>query len=51
MLKSLASDEVVKKVTLIGHGPLGFTQNYGALVIDYPSEASSEYPAVLKIEF
>ena len=51
VIKSLGSDEVVKKVTLIGYGPLGFVQNYGALVTDYPAEASSEYPAVLKIEF
>ncbi len=51
VITSLEAGEQVRAVRLLGHGPVGFCQHLGALVVDLPQKLPTAYANVLEICF
>ena len=51
VITSLEAGEQVRAVRLLGHGPVGFCQHLGALVVDLPEKLPTAYANVLEICF
>lgn len=51
VIRSLAENERVGAVRLLGHGAVDFKQYAGALVVDLPEKLPTEYANVLEISF
>ncbi len=49
VIKSFREDEKVTEVTLLGYGPVPFSQNFGILTLKLPDMMPTEYPNCLKI--
>jgi alpha-L-fucosidase len=50
VVRSLRPDEKAESVTLLGHGPLPFSQNYGVLTVKLPPELPTAYTNCLAIQ-
>ncbi|MDR3146805.1 MAG: alpha-L-fucosidase [Treponema sp.] len=50
ILRSLCPDEKVLAVSLLGHGSLPFSQNFGALTVKLPGELPTPYTNCLAIQ-
>ena len=49
-LRSLAENEMVKGVRLLGHGDIPFRQSFGVLNVKLPAQLPTEYVNCLAIE-
>ncbi|MDR2375298.1 MAG: alpha-L-fucosidase [Treponema sp.] len=50
VVRSLLPDEKVLSVTLLGHGPAPFSQNYGIVTVKLPAELPTPYTNCLAIQ-
>jgi alpha-L-fucosidase len=49
VVKSLSPAEKVRAVSLLGYGPVAFSQNYGILVASLPRDLPTAYTNCLAI--